>query len=200
VTLSTRNDPAGSVAPAGEHRLGTVQGTALFVGAVLGPGVLTLPHLAAAAAGPASILAWAALLALSVPVALTFASLGARYADGGGVATFAGRAFGPRIAVVVGWWFYGSPSRTGSGWTRSRGRRRPAWPPSRSSGRPRWFAAAPRRSPRPHARHRGDRLHRPGAVVRRLPPPAGDAGGGRGTGSATGPVNRNRVRGNLRRA
>ncbi|GAA4608821.1 amino acid permease [Actinoallomurus liliacearum] len=107
VALSTRQEPAGAVAPAREHRLGTAQGTALFVGAVLGPGVLALPHLAAAAAGPASILAWAALLVLSAPVALTFAALGSRYPDGGGVATFAGRAFGPRIAAIVGWWFYG---------------------------------------------------------------------------------------------
>ncbi|MFI0357281.1 APC family permease [Actinomadura sp. 9N407] len=89
-----------------EHRLGLGQGTALFTGAVLGPGVLALPHLAAAAAGPAAIVAWAALLALSVPVALTFAALGARFPDGGGVATFAARAFGPRVSAAVGWWFY----------------------------------------------------------------------------------------------
>ncbi|GII03417.1 APC family permease [Planobispora takensis] len=82
------------------------RGTGLFLGAVLGPGVLALPHLAAAAAGPASVVAWAALLALSVPVALTFAALGGRFPDGGGVATFARRAFGPRAAAVTGWWFY----------------------------------------------------------------------------------------------
>ncbi|WP_067451012.1 APC family permease [Actinomadura macra] len=89
------------------HRLGLGQGTALFVGAVLGPGVLALPHLAAAAAGPSSIVAWTALLALSVPVALTFAALGARHPDAGGVATFAARAFGPRPALVAGFCFYG---------------------------------------------------------------------------------------------
>ncbi|WP_433475635.1 APC family permease [Spirillospora sp. CA-142024] len=88
------------------HRLGLGQGTALFVGAVLGPGVLALPHLAAAAAGPSSTVAWAALLALSVPVALTFAALGARHPDAGGVATFAARAFGPRPAVIAGYCFY----------------------------------------------------------------------------------------------
>ncbi|TDD93463.1 amino acid permease [Actinomadura rubrisoli] len=88
------------------HRLGLSQGTALFVGAVLGPGVLALPHLAAAAAGPSSIIAWAALLALSVPVALTFATLGARHPDAGGVATFAARAFGPRLATIAGICFF----------------------------------------------------------------------------------------------
>ncbi|MFB9627045.1 APC family permease [Nonomuraea helvata] len=91
-----------------EHRIGAGQGTAMLVGAVLGPGMLVLPHLAASAAGPASVLAWAGLLALSVPVALTFATLGARYPDGGGVASFAGLAFGRHAAAVVGWWFYGA--------------------------------------------------------------------------------------------
>lgn len=88
--------------------MGAGQGAALLVGAVLGPGMLVLPQLAAAAAGPASVLAWAGLLALSVPVALTFAALGVRHPDGGGVASFAGLAFGPRAAAVVGWWFYGA--------------------------------------------------------------------------------------------
>ena len=40
-----------------EHRIGAGHGTALLVGAVLGPGMLVLPHLAAEAAGPASVLA-----------------------------------------------------------------------------------------------------------------------------------------------
>ena len=47
--------------------LSTRSATALYVGAVLGPGVLLIPSLAAEAAGPASVLAWAALLALSLP-------------------------------------------------------------------------------------------------------------------------------------
>jgi amino acid efflux transporter len=88
------------------HRLGLLQGTALFVGAVLGPGVLALPRLAAAAAGPASLVTWAVLLALSVPVSLTFAALGARFPDNGGVAAFAGFAFGRHTAAAVGWWFF----------------------------------------------------------------------------------------------
>src|SRR3954465_12054261 len=55
--------------------LSTRTGAALYVGAVLGPGVLFLPALAARAAGPASVLAWAALLALSGPLPLTVAGL-----------------------------------------------------------------------------------------------------------------------------
>ncbi|MEU9123045.1 APC family permease [Streptomyces sp. NPDC048506] len=90
------------------RRLGIGSGTALCAGAVLGPGVLTLPSLAAAAAGPASLLAWVVLLAMCVPVAASFAALGARFPDGGGVATYVHRAIGPRAAAVVGWWFYGA--------------------------------------------------------------------------------------------
>jgi amino acid efflux transporter len=69
--------------------LSTRSATALYVGAVLGPGVLLIPSLAAEAAGPASIVAWVSLLALSVPLALTFAALGVRFPTG----------------AVTGWWF-----------------------------------------------------------------------------------------------
>ncbi|GAA2383955.1 APC family permease [Dactylosporangium salmoneum] len=82
------------------------QGAALSIGAVLGTGVIALPALAAQTAGPASLIAWAALVALSVPLAATFAALGARYPDAGGVATYARTAFGRRAAAVVGWSFY----------------------------------------------------------------------------------------------
>lgn len=82
------------------------QGAALSIGAVLGTGVIALPALAAQTAGPASLLAWGALVVLSVPLAATFAALGARYPDAGGVATYARTAFGGRAAAVVGWSFY----------------------------------------------------------------------------------------------
>ncbi|WP_208868316.1 APC family permease [Microbispora triticiradicis] len=81
-------------------------GTAMYVGAVLGTGVIALPALAAEAAGPASLLAWLALVLLSAPLAGTFAALGARYPDAGGVSTYARLAFGEHAAAVVGWWFY----------------------------------------------------------------------------------------------
>lgn len=82
------------------------QGTALTVGAVLGTGVISLPALAASVAGPASIVAWLALVLLSVPLAATFATLGARYPDTGGVASFVRRAFGDPAGSAVGWVFY----------------------------------------------------------------------------------------------
>src|ERR671916_1404531 len=87
--------------------LTTRSATALYVGAVLGPGVLFIPGLAAEAAGPASVLAWAGLLAMSVPLAIAFAVLGVRYPEAGGTAAYARAAFGARAGAVTGWWFLG---------------------------------------------------------------------------------------------
>src|SRR3954454_11831695 len=87
-------------------KLTVAQGTALSVGAVLGTGVISMPALAAGVAGPSSLVAWAALILLSAPLAWTFAALGARHPDGGGVSTYVRLAFGPRAAAAVGWCFY----------------------------------------------------------------------------------------------
>lgn len=93
------------------------QGTALCVGAVLGTGVISMPALAAGVAGPASLVAWLALIVLSAPLALTFAALGARHPDGGGVSTYVRLAFGPRAGAAIGWTFFfavplGAPAAT----------------------------------------------------------------------------------------
>ncbi|MFF1574328.1 APC family permease [Leifsonia sp. NPDC058292] len=90
--------------------LGLAGGTALYIAAVLGTGVLVLPSLAAAAAGPGAILAVAALAVISIPLAATFAALARRHPDAGGVATFARRAFGPTAARIISYWFFfGTP-------------------------------------------------------------------------------------------
>jgi amino acid efflux transporter len=86
--------------------LSTRTATALYVGAVLGPGVLIVPALAAETAGPASVLAWAALLGLSAPLAIAFAALGVRHPEAGGTAAYARAAFGPRAGGITGWWFF----------------------------------------------------------------------------------------------
>ena len=104
-SLAPPTTPADPRAAVG-GRLDVPQGAALTIGAVLGTGVISLPALAVHEAGPASLLAGAALLLLSVPLATTFAALGSRYPDGGGVATYARRAFGARAATVVGWCFF----------------------------------------------------------------------------------------------
>ncbi|GAA1781685.1 APC family permease [Agromyces lapidis] len=108
----TSNDtaaPAAQHAASGEHHGGTLglgQGTALYIASVLGTGILVLPGLAAKAAGPASIVAVAAVLVLSIPLAGTFAALAARYPDAGGVASYVRRALGDTAARMAGYWFY----------------------------------------------------------------------------------------------
>jgi amino acid efflux transporter len=99
---------AVDVAPEAGHRgrLGLVQGTALYIASVLGTGILVLPGLAAEAAGPASIVAVAAVLVLSIPLAGTFAALAARFPDAGGVASYVRRALGPTAARMTGYWFF----------------------------------------------------------------------------------------------
>ncbi|MGN6428045.1 MAG: APC family permease [Leifsonia sp.] len=101
----------GDAVPASGHgRLGVAGGTALYVAAVLGTGILVLPALAAAVAGPGAIIAVAALALISIPLAATFAALARRHPDAGGVATFARRAFGPTSARIISYWFFfGTP-------------------------------------------------------------------------------------------
>ncbi|WP_022884435.1 APC family permease [Glaciibacter superstes] len=86
--------------------LGLMQGTALYIAAVLGTGILVLPGLAATAAGPASIVAVLAVFVLSIPLAGTFAALASRYPDPGGVASYVRRALGQTWARMAGYWFF----------------------------------------------------------------------------------------------
>jgi amino acid efflux transporter len=96
---------ASTLASSPHGRLGVVQGTALYIAAVLGTGLLVLPGLAAEVAGPASIVSVLAVLILSVPLAGTFAVLAARYPDPGGVASYVRKALGDTAARMAGYWF-----------------------------------------------------------------------------------------------
>jgi amino acid efflux transporter len=86
--------------------LGLFRATGIYVCAILGSGVLILPAIAAREAGPASLLAWAALLVFSTPVAFSFAEMSRQEPDAGGIAHFVTRAFGRRASVVAGYLFY----------------------------------------------------------------------------------------------
>ena len=94
------------VVPEHSGTVGLLQGSALYIAAVLGTGILVLPALAATVAGPASILAVIAVLLLSIPLAGTFAALAARHPDAGGVATFVRLVLGTTAARMAGYWFY----------------------------------------------------------------------------------------------
>jgi len=82
------------------------QGVALYVGAVIGAGVLLLPGVSVTQAGPASLAAWLFDSLLGIPLALAFAALAARFPDAGGVATFVRGAFGPAAGMVIGWFYF----------------------------------------------------------------------------------------------
>jgi amino acid efflux transporter len=90
------------------HGLGVIRGAALYVGALIGPGLLLVPALAAQAAGAASVIAWGALLVLSAPLAITFAALGVRHPVAGGVSAYVREGFGDAAAAVTGGWFLGA--------------------------------------------------------------------------------------------
>ena len=85
--------------------LGVTHGAALYVGSLVGPGVLLVPALAVQASGPASVIAWAGLLLLSAPLAYTFAALGVRMPVSGGVAEYVRAGFGARAGLITGGWF-----------------------------------------------------------------------------------------------
>src|SRR6201994_3743846 len=85
--------------------LSVPRGAALYIGALLGPGLLLLPGLAAREAGPASIVAWAGLLVVSALFALVFAAMGRAHPGANGVAGYAAAGLGPTAGRVVGWCF-----------------------------------------------------------------------------------------------
>ncbi|HST19222.1 MAG TPA: amino acid permease [Gaiellaceae bacterium] len=82
-----------------------MHGTALYVGALVGPGLLLVPALAAQQAGAASIVAWIGLLLVSAPLAVTFGALGVRHPVAGGVSTYVREGLGDDAAAVTGGWF-----------------------------------------------------------------------------------------------
>jgi len=48
------------------------EGVFMYIGSVLGSGILVAPAIAATIAGPASLVAWVLLSALSYPIGYTF--------------------------------------------------------------------------------------------------------------------------------
>src|SRR5262249_11544978 len=89
--------------PATPHTRTLPRGPSLYMGATLGPGLLLLPGLAAAEAGPASILAWLGLLGLSGLFAGVFSALGRHIPSAGGVMGYVTAGLGPRAGRATGW-------------------------------------------------------------------------------------------------
>jgi amino acid efflux transporter len=78
---------------------------AIYVSSVLGAGILVTPGLAARAAGPGSLAAWAFLSLASYPFAFTFSRLSARKPESGGIYSFSKEAFGHGISSMTAWLF-----------------------------------------------------------------------------------------------
>ncbi len=85
--------------------LGVWRGAALYVGSLIGPGVLLIPALARQVAGPASVIAWGVLLLLSLPLAYTFGALAVRMPVAAGVSAYARAGLGLAAGAVTGGWF-----------------------------------------------------------------------------------------------
>ncbi|WP_124727142.1 amino acid permease [Staphylospora marina] len=81
------------------------QAIALYIGAVMGSGILAVPGLAAEMAGPASLFAWGVMLVLMLPMALVMGWLSTRHPHAGGVSHFVRLTFGERAGACVGWFF-----------------------------------------------------------------------------------------------
>lgn len=89
--------------PAPHPFIRTPQGVALYIGSVLGGGILVLPSLAAGQSGPASLLAWLLVTLFSLPVALLFGLLSAQHPTNGGLSDFGRAAFGHHAGNLAGW-------------------------------------------------------------------------------------------------
>lgn len=76
---------------------------ALYIGSVLGSGILIIPGVAAEVSGPASLLAWGLMTLLVFPMALTMGLQAAKYPNAGGVAYFVTRAFNSNLGSLTGW-------------------------------------------------------------------------------------------------
>ncbi|MFM2486141.1 L-methionine/branched-chain amino acid transporter [Celerinatantimonas yamalensis] len=87
-------------------QLSLSQGIALLATTMLGTGVFVVPVLAARQTGTTSLLAWGALLLLTLPIAFTFAALGKKSAHAGGIPHIVGQAFGKESEKLTAFLFF----------------------------------------------------------------------------------------------
>jgi APA family basic amino acid/polyamine antiporter len=83
--------------------LTTFDATCIGVNAIVGSGIYLFPGRLSTALGPASVLAWIATGVLCLPLAFTYAALGAGEDRAGGSFRYTQRAFGTVPAFAVGW-------------------------------------------------------------------------------------------------
>ncbi|WP_322903164.1 APC family permease [Paenibacillus sp. SGZ-1009] len=95
---------ATETAQLGRH-INLPQAVALYIGAVVGSGILLTPGITARMAGPSALIAWGCMALLILPLALSMGLLSARYPNAGGVSHFVTLAFGPKLGALIGWFF-----------------------------------------------------------------------------------------------
>jgi amino acid efflux transporter len=83
------------------QHLTLLRGSALMLNIVLGAGVLILPGLAVREAGDLAFLTWIVCAIAALPLLGIFVVLGRRFPSAGGLAHFAGQAFG-RLGYLIG--------------------------------------------------------------------------------------------------
>ena len=77
----------------------------MYIGSLLGSGILVTPAIAANLAGPASLVAWVVFSLLSYPIGYTFGALASTYPNAGGLSAFVKQGFGWTAGTVAGWLF-----------------------------------------------------------------------------------------------
>ena len=87
------------------NKISVLQGVGMLVSALLGSGVFIIPAIAAQVSGSWSLVAWAIMGILIIPIVFTFAQLGKFYPHAGGTAYFVQQAFGEKSARLVSWLF-----------------------------------------------------------------------------------------------
>ncbi|PKL60805.1 MAG: amino acid permease, partial [Methanomicrobiales archaeon HGW-Methanomicrobiales-4] len=101
--MNTENNIESSIPKTASLNLPQI--IALYIGSVLGSGILILPGLTADLAGPASLVAWGIMSLFAIPMALTMGLLSIRLPHAGGVSHFVSKAFNPQIGSLIGYYF-----------------------------------------------------------------------------------------------
>ncbi len=75
----------------------------ITINSIMGTGIFFLPALGAQKAGPASIISWLVLSAISVYIAACFGELASMFNKAGGIYEYSKQAFGHFWSFIIGW-------------------------------------------------------------------------------------------------
>lgn len=85
-----------------KNTIGTKQLVGFYISSILGAGILVVPGIAVQQAGPGSILAWAALILFSFPIAYSFIYIASAAPGSGGITNVIYKALGSRLGKWCG--------------------------------------------------------------------------------------------------